>query len=108
MDISDTIIRRIDNITYLLDLLRNEVEESIIASLDDYGMAPREKLDIEDITEEDGKVIEGFHVLINDDNDISIEFRDGRTLPLSVFETDNMYDIFVRIHSKMLDEFSSH
>jgi hypothetical protein len=104
MDPSDSILKKLDNITYILELTRNEIENAITDSLLEFGDGYSEKLEIKDVEEDDGKILQGFFAILDRDKGVIIEFRDGKKVPLNSLETDNMYDIFVRLHSALLDE----
>jgi hypothetical protein len=103
MDRSDSIVKKLENITYLMELVRSEIDRATFDSLTDYGDGKKGSVEIKDITEEDGSVLEGFTASLDKDKGVLIEFRDGRKTPFYSFETDNMYDLFVRIHSELLD-----
>ncbi len=103
MDPSDSILKKLDNITYILELTRSEIENAVTDSLLEFGGGYSEKLEIRDIEEEDGKILEGFFTILDRDKGVIIEFKDGKQVHLGSLETDNMYDLFVRIHSALLD-----
>ena len=104
MDRSDSILKKLDNITYLMELVRSEIDHATYESLLEYGDDKKGILEIKDITEENGSVLEGFNARVDNEKGVVIEFRDGREIPFYDFETDNMYDIFVRIQSELLDD----
>ncbi len=104
MDRNDSIIKKLENITYLMELVRSEIDRATYDSLTDYGEVGKNKVEIQDITEGNGSILEGFTASIDNEKGVIITFRDGRVLPLYSFETDNMYDLFVRIHSEFMDE----
>ena len=93
MGTADSILKKLDNATYLLELVRNEIEKSVIDSILEFGNGYGEKLEIRDIQEDDGRVLEGFGTILDRNKGILIEFRDGRQIPLHQFETDAMYDL---------------
>ncbi|HPA73979.1 MAG TPA: hypothetical protein PKY31_17030 [Spirochaetota bacterium] len=105
MDRNDSLGRKIDNITYLMELVRAEVDHAAFDSLTDYGEGANNAVEVKDVTEEDGSVLEGFVASLDREKGVIIEFRDGRKIPFYTFETDTMYDLFVRIHSELLDQF---
>ncbi len=104
MNRNDSIFKKLENITYLMELMRDELERAVIDSLLEYGIGYNGKLEVTDITEDDGSILEGFFVTMSQEEGVSVEFRDGKKYPYASLETDNMYDLFVRIHSAMLDE----
>lgn len=104
MDLSDSIFKKLDNITYILELARTEIEKTLMDSMLEYGGGYSEKLEIHDIEEDDGKILEGFFITLDRDKGIIIEFKDNKKIQFNSLETDNMYDIFVRVHSALIDD----
>lgn len=104
MNQHDSIFKKLENITYLMELVRSEIEHATEDSFIDYKDESCEKMEIKDIIEEDGTTLEGFFLFIEEEEGLIIEFKDGTKIPLHSVETDNMYDIFVRIHSALIDE----
>ena len=104
MNHNDSIFKKLENITYLMELVRSEIEHATEDSFIDYKDESSERMEIKDITEEDGTTLEGFFIFLEEEEGLIIEFKDGTKIPLHNIETDNMYDIFVRIHSALLDE----
>lgn len=104
MNQHDSIFKKLENITYLMELVRSEIENATEDSFMDYKSESSERMEIKDIEEEDGTILEGFYLFIEEEEGLIIEFKDGTRIPMHSVETDNMYDIFVRIHSAILDE----
>ncbi len=104
METGDSILKKLDNITYLIEVARKEMEIAVTDSLLEFGSGYSEKMEVKDVQEDDGSVLEGFKVVLDQNKGVIIEFKDGKSVPFSGFETDNMYDIFVRIHSALLDD----
>ncbi|TAL35128.1 MAG: hypothetical protein EPN93_11100 [Spirochaetes bacterium] len=104
MNRTETILKKLDNVTYLLELIRSEMEGMITESLLDAGTTYNKKLEIKELHEDTKKVLEGFHVSLDQDKGVLVEFQDGEEIPFSALDSDEMYDIFVRIHSSLLDD----
>lgn len=104
METGDSILKKLDNITYFLEVVRKEMENAVTDSLLEFGNGYSEKMEVKDVQEDDGSVLEGFKVVLDQNRGVIIEFKDGKSVPFSGLETDNMYDIFVRIHSALLDD----
>jgi hypothetical protein len=104
MDVSNSIIKKLDNLTYLLELVRDEMENAITDSLLEFASGYSEKFEVSDVTEEDGGILEGFFVVLDKDKGVLIEFKDEQLVPFYSMETDDMFDIFVRIHSALLED----
>ncbi|HON79318.1 MAG TPA: hypothetical protein PK544_12555 [Spirochaetota bacterium] len=104
MNQHDSIFKKLENITYLMELVRSEIEHATEDSFIDYKSESSERMEIKDITEEDGTTLEGFFIFLEEEEGLIVEFKDGTKVPLHSLETDNMYDLFVRIHSAILDE----
>jgi len=104
MDVSNSVMKKIDNLTYLLELVRDEMANSITDSLLEFASGYSEKFVVGDVTEEDGGVLEGFAVVLDRDKGVLIEFKDGELVPFYSLETDDMFDLFVRIHSALLED----
>jgi hypothetical protein len=80
------------------------MENAVTDSLLEFGNGYSEKMEVKDVQEDDGSVLEGFKVVLDQNRGVIIEFKDGKSVPFSSLETDNMYDIFVRVHSALLDD----
>ncbi len=104
MNRTESILKKLDNITYMLELVRSEMEQMITDSLLDAGTNYNQKLEIKELHEDTKKVLEGFHVSLDQDKGVVVEFQDGEEIPFSALDSDEMYDIFVRIHSSLLDD----
>ncbi len=104
MDASNSVMKKIDNLTYMLELVRDEMENAITDSLLEFTSGYSEKFEVKDVTEEDGGILEGFSVVLDKDKGVLIEFKDGEQVSFYSLETDEMYDIFVRIHSALLED----
>lgn len=97
-------LKKLDNLTYLLQVVRDEIENTITDTLLELGDPRSEKLEVPDVAEDDGGILEGFSVFLDDEKGLLIEFRDGQVIPLCTMDTDDMYDYFVRIHSALMDD----
>jgi len=104
MQRSDSLVRKLENITYFMELVRDEIERAVEDTFLEYTTESCPRLEIKDTEEEDGAILEGFTVTLDDSEGIVIEFADGSSHPLHSLETDNMYDMFVRIHSALLED----
>ncbi len=104
MNQNDSVFKKLENITYLMELVRAEIERATEDSFYEFTDDSCDRIEVKDFKEDDGTTLEGFFVTIDDEDGLMIEFKDGTKTPFHSFETDNMYDLFVRIHSAFLDD----